>query len=57
VRHAAVRAAAAASFTGIKVGSLDDPSSFKPGAVLYASLAHAWVELPDVPKFPGMPPR
>jgi len=45
-----------APFTGIKVGSLDDPSIFKPGAVLYVSLAHTWVELPDVPKFPGMPP-
>jgi hypothetical protein len=47
---------AAAPFTGIKVGSLDDPSIFKPGAVLYTELAHSWVVLPDVTKFPKMPP-
>jgi hypothetical protein len=48
---------AAAPFTGIKVGSLDDPSIFKPGVAIYTELAHSWVQLPDVPKFPKMPPR
>jgi len=47
---------ASAPFTGIKVGSLDDPSIFQPGAVLYTELAHSWVVLPDVTKFPKMPP-
>jgi hypothetical protein len=46
----------AAPFTGINVGSLDDPSGFEPRAVVYAEAALPWVALPDIPKFPKMPP-
>jgi hypothetical protein len=38
--------------------SLDDPSVFKPQAVLYASQGHAWDHLnPELPKFEKLPPR
>jgi hypothetical protein len=38
---------------GVYVGSLDDASTFKPGAVFYAARGYAWDFLdPDVPKLP-----
>jgi hypothetical protein len=40
-------------FIGIYVGSLDDPSTFKPTAIFYAARGHGWDFLdPDVPKVP-----
>jgi hypothetical protein len=41
----------------ISVGSLDDPSGFKPQFVCYTSRGHAWDFVdPAVPSFPKMPP-
>ena len=41
----------------ISVGSLDDPSVFKPQFVCYTSRGHAWDLIdPAVPSFPKMPP-
>jgi hypothetical protein len=45
-----------APLTGISAGSLDDPAGFEPGVVVYAEAALPWVALPDIPKFPKMPP-
>jgi hypothetical protein len=43
--------------TTISAGSLDDPSAFKPGFVVYTSRGHAWDLVdPAVPSFPKMPP-
>ncbi len=40
----------------ILVGSLDDPSSFSPQMVFYASRGHVWDRLdPAVPKFDTLP--
>ncbi len=42
---------------GIYVGTLDDPSSFKPQMVMFASRGHAWDHLdPALPKLPAMRP-
>ena len=42
---------------GIYVGTLDDPSAFKPQAVMFAARGHAWDHLdPAVPKLQGMRP-
>lgn len=41
----------------IHVGSLDDPSTYVPQAVVYTKRAHAWDRVdPVLPKFPEMPP-
>ena len=43
--------------TTISVGSLDDPSVFKPAFVVYTSRGQAWDLVdPAVPSFPKMPP-
>ena len=43
--------------TMISVGSLDDPSVFKPEFVCYAIRGHAWDLIdPALPSFPKMPP-
>lgn len=40
----------------IKVGSLDDPTKFKPAASIYMASAPPWAPvLPDLPKFDKMP--
>jgi hypothetical protein len=40
---------------GIYVGTLDDPSGFKPQVVMYASRGHDWDHLdPVLPKTPNM---
>jgi hypothetical protein len=45
------------SMRAISVGSLDDPSVFKPQFVCYTSRGHAWdVVDPALPSFPEMPP-
>ena len=37
----------------VKTGTLDDPSAFKPGVVLYTSSAQPWAHLPDgIPHMP-----
>jgi hypothetical protein len=42
---------------GVYVGTLDDPSSFKPQVVMFASRGHDWDLLdPALPKFPNMRP-
>ena len=42
--------------TTVSVGSLDDPSVFKPAFVCYTSRGHAWDLVdPAVPSFPKMP--
>jgi hypothetical protein len=42
----------------IVVGSLDDPSVFKPQVVVYASRGYAWDHLdPALPRFDKLPPR
>jgi hypothetical protein len=47
-----------APIASIAVGSLDDPSGYEPGVVVFAENAHAWVALPEgITKFPKMPPR
>jgi len=46
-----------APITSISAGSLDDPSGFEPGVVVFHENAHPWVALPDIAKFPKMPPR
>lgn len=43
--------------TTINVGSLDDPSVFEPGFVVYASRGQAWDLVdPALPSFPKLPP-
>ena len=42
---------------GIYVGTLDDPSDFKPQVLIFASRGHAWDHLdPELPKLPNMRP-
>jgi hypothetical protein len=42
---------------GVYVGTLDDPSGFRPEVVMFASRGHAWDHLdPAVAKLPGMRP-
>jgi len=42
---------------GVYVGTLDDPSAFKPQLVMFASRGHAWDYLdPGLPKLPNMRP-
>jgi len=42
---------------GVYVGTLDDPSAFKPELVMFASRGHAWDHLdPALPKIPNMRP-
>ena len=42
---------------GVYVGTLDDPSGFKPQIVMFASYGHGWDHLdPSVPKVPHMRP-
>jgi hypothetical protein len=43
--------------TTISAGSLDDPSVFRPGFVVYTSRGHAWDRVdPALPSFPKIPP-
>jgi hypothetical protein len=42
---------------GIYVGSLDDPSSFRPELVMFSARGQAWDHLdPELPKLPNMRP-
>jgi hypothetical protein len=51
------KAAAAAGIIDIMVGSLDDPSWYRPQADVYTASAQPWDHMnPDLPKFPKLPP-
>ena len=42
---------------GIRVGTLDDPSGFRPEADIFVKSAQPWDYLnPDLPKYPAYPP-
>jgi hypothetical protein len=42
---------------GVYVGTLDDPSGFKPQMVMFAAHGHSWDHLdPTLPKVPHMRP-
>jgi len=42
---------------GVYVGTLDDPSGFKPQIVMFASRGHSWDHLdPALPRVPNMRP-
>lgn len=44
-------------FIAIRVGSLDDPSWYRPAMEVYVASAQPWDHVnPDIPKFPQMPP-
>jgi hypothetical protein len=43
---------------GIRAGSFDDPSLYKPQMNIFAKNAQKWAVLdPNLPQFPGMPPQ
>ena len=43
---------------GVYVGTLDDPSGFKPQMVMFASRGHPWDHLdPALPRVPYMHPQ
>jgi hypothetical protein len=45
-------------FSSIAIGSLDDPSWYRPEMDIFTSRAHPWdVMNPELPKFPEMPPQ
>jgi hypothetical protein len=47
-----------AGLMGIRAGSMDDPSQYRPGMDIFTANAQAWVFTdPSLPKFPGMPPQ
>lgn len=51
------RPAILADKMGIRVGSLDDPSWFRPSANIWTSSAQPWDRGdPDLPSYPKMPP-
>ena len=42
---------------GVRVGSLDDPSSYQPTMDIFVASAQPWDHLnPELPKFPSYPP-
>jgi hypothetical protein len=42
---------------GIRAGSLDDPSEYRPGMDIYTTSAQPWDCMnPELPKFPKLPP-
>lgn len=48
--------AAMPDLLGIRVGTLDDPSFFKPAMHIYTSRAQPWDSMqPDIPQFPHAP--
>ena len=52
------RLSAATDVVGIRVGSLDDPSWHRPTANIFVKSAQPWDYMnPDLPKFPGYPPK
>jgi hypothetical protein len=56
--HVFGKPAAVAGMMGIRAGSLDDPSLYKPQMNIFAKNAQKWAVLdPNLPQFPGMPPQ
>ena len=48
---------AAPDLIAISAGSMDDPSTFKPGMHVYTGAAQPWDRIhDDLPAFPAMPP-
>jgi len=44
------------NFVGLRVGSLDDPSSYRPTLDIFVTSAQPWDHMnPQLPKFPGYP--
>ena len=42
---------------GVRVGSLDDPSGYRPTMDMFVASAQPWDHMnPELPKFPGYPP-
>ena len=51
------RAEARPHLIGIRVGSLDDPSSVRPDSIIWTDSAPGWMRLdPDLPQTPRQPP-
>ena len=52
-----IRVSARPDIVGLRVGSLDDPSGFRPEADIFAESAQPWDHMnPDVPKHQTYPP-
>jgi hypothetical protein len=52
-----VQVATRPDIVGIRVGSLDDPSSFRPEADIFVKSAQPWDHMdPALPKYPAYPP-
>jgi hypothetical protein len=44
-------------FTGVRVGTLDDPNSVSPEATIWTSMAPTWAAIdPKLPRVDGQPP-
>jgi hypothetical protein len=52
-----IRVSARPEIVGLRVGSLDDPSEFRPEADIFVKSAHPWDHMnPDLPKHQTYPP-
>ncbi len=52
-----IRVSARPEIVGLRVGSLDDPSEFRPEADIFVKSAQPWDHMnPDLPKHPTYPP-
>ncbi len=52
-----IRVSARPDIVGLRVGSLDDPSEFRPEADIFVKSAQPWDHLnPDLPKYQTYPP-
>src|SRR5882672_1707615 len=52
-----LRVSARPDLVAIRVGTLDDPSGFRPAADIFVKSAQPWDYMnPDLPKYPAYPP-
>jgi hypothetical protein len=52
-----IQVASRSDIVGLRVGSLDDPSEFRPEAHIFVKSAQPWDHLdPDLPKYQAYPP-
>jgi len=52
-----IRVSARPEIVGLRVGSLDDPSGFRPEADIFVKSAQPWDRMdPDLPKHQTYPP-
>ncbi|HJU18853.1 MAG TPA: GFA family protein [Stellaceae bacterium] len=52
-----LRVSARPDLVGIRVGTLDDPSGFRPEADIFVKSAQPWDHMnPELPKYPAYPP-